>query len=133
MRNDHEIADAFNDYSSSVATVLGKNISIINYSPLKYLSHVNRPNSSFLTLVTGTKCYHINQKLKLTSFGNASLPVSILKKLSIQLVGPLTAIIRKSFVTGIFPDCLKCADVTPIYKGCTGAIITGQKHCPRGT
>ena len=51
------------------------------------------------------------------------------KKSSVQLVGPLTAQINKSFVTGIFPHYLDCADVTPIYKGGSRedvSIITGQ-------
>ena len=63
VRDDHAIADAFNYYFSSVATGLDKDIPIINDSPLKYISHVNRPNSFYLTPVTGTQCAQIPEKI----------------------------------------------------------------------
>ena len=67
------------------------------------------------------------QKLKPTSFGNTSLPVSILKKSSVQLVSLLTALINESFITGIFPDCSKCADVTPINKGASNEDVSNYR------
>ena len=101
-----DLADEFNKYFSSIAKKFDDEIPYTQNSPINYLSLVDRPNSLFLTPVTTVGCASVIQKLKLTSYDAASLPVPILKKSFDYLIIPLTALINKSFLTGVFPEHL---------------------------
>ena len=48
--------------------------------------------------------------------GLNSIPTKILKLAKEQIAEQLWFIYNLSFTTGIFPDCLKIAKVTPVYK-----------------
>ena len=50
------------------------------------------------------------------SVGPNSIPVTILKLLKDYISDPLSKIINDSFQSGIFPDRLKLAKVTPVFK-----------------
>ena len=54
--------------------------------------------------------------MKNTNYDLNSLPVHILKLFINILAGPNTNLINKPFECGSFPDCLKTATVTPIFK-----------------
>ena len=46
-----------------------------------------------------------------------NIPVKLIKLIPYNMSGALTDIFNESFKTGIFPDLLKLAHVTPIHKG----------------
>ena len=50
------------------------------------------------------------------AIGINSIPIKILKIAKEQIAEQLCFIYNLSFTTGIFPDCLKIAKVTPVYK-----------------
>ena len=50
------------------------------------------------------------------AIGINSIPIKILKTAKEQSAEQLYFIYNLSFTTGIFPDCLKIAKVTPVYK-----------------
>jgi hypothetical protein len=50
------------------------------------------------------------------SYGYDEIPIKILKNSVHYITSPLTYIINRSLVTGIFPDRLKFSEIKPIYK-----------------
>ena len=52
----------------------------------------------------------------ITIIGINSIPIKILKLAKEQIAEHLCFIYNLSFTTGIFPDSLKIAKVTPVYK-----------------
>ena len=73
-------------------------------------------NSFFLLPLTVDECSKIIHKMKLTKTGVNSMPVSIFKSISDLIVPVLCKLINLSYDSGIFPDCLKVARITPVYK-----------------
>ena len=58
----------------------------------------------------------INELQPKNSNGHDEISNKLLKKLSPILIQSLTLIINQSITTGIFPDELKIAKITPLYK-----------------
>jgi hypothetical protein len=50
------------------------------------------------------------------SSGYDEVPIKVLKSCKHIIISPLTYIINKSLVTGVFPDGLKCSEIKPIHK-----------------
>ena len=65
--------------------------------------------------------------LKESSPGWDNIPAFILKQCMDCFVNPLTHIINRSFIEGIFPKELKLARVVPIYKSGDSTSITNYK------
>jgi hypothetical protein len=78
--------------------------------------------------VTVSECLEVISNLKLTSFGLNTLPAKLLLHVKDVLAVPLTQLINNSFQAGIFPSCLKCATVTPIFK--TGDASNASNYRP---
>ena len=51
-----------------------------------------------------------------SSTGWDNIPTNIIKEISGVIVAPLTQLINKSLQQGVFPDALKIAKISPIYK-----------------
>lgn len=115
ISSDVDVANAFNDYYSNIARNLDSEIPLSNDCPLSFLNG-NFLHSVFLTPVTRDECRCLIAKLKNGGNDKNSLPVFILKQISKFIVDPLTYLINQSFQTGVFPDVLKLARITPIFK-----------------
>ena len=111
------IADQFNIYFGEIGMKLADTI----------LYQGNKNVSTYLTKsITSTLQLHqitteevistINEILPKNSTGVDNLSTKMLKRLSPVLSEKLMVIINQSILTGIFPDRLKIAIVTPIYK-----------------
>ena len=106
----------FNKYFANIATSLENNLPASTTSPIAYL---NRRNSETLDLipVTEEECLKLIKNLKNTRCNVDSIPVRIFKEISSLVVQPLISLINLSFSAGCFPDVLKIARLTPIFKG----------------
>ena len=58
----------------------------------------------------------INKLKPKSSFGHDGISSIMLKHISAYIINILTTIINQSLLTGIFPDSLKIAKISPIYK-----------------
>ena len=58
----------------------------------------------------------INGLKNSSSTGWDNIPTNVIKAVSGTIVAPLTQLINKSLQQGIFPDALKIAKISPIYK-----------------
>ena len=106
----------FNEFFSSVALRLEENLPATNSSPVHFLTDRVEDTLNF-NLVTEDECHVLISKLKLTKCDIDTIPVHIFKKVSVYLVPPLTKLINSSFATRCFPDALKVAKLSPIFKG----------------
>lgn len=111
-----EISEKFNDFFSSIARNLDLNLPPSNISPLSFMGQPNS-RSMYLYPVTENECSHILQKLKLTGSHIDSINVSMLKKICMYITTPLVSLLNRSFLTGCFPEILKIARLTPVFKG----------------
>ena len=111
----NEIADAFNNFFSNVAADLDNAIPESNLSPLESVTN-NIQNSIFLTPVSDYECSSIISKVKLTSYGPNVIPARLFLLMKSKLCGPISNLINETFSKGIFPNSLKRAQITPIFK-----------------
>ena len=109
------MACAFNEHFSTVATKLESilpppdDVSPSSIVPFNF-------NSFYLYPVTPLECEEIILKLKNTSYGQNKMSARILKFMSPLISSTLSELINESFNVGIFPDELKLATITPIFK-----------------
>jgi hypothetical protein len=90
-----------------------------NLNPLEYLLQIfNNPFPNIRYSFTSTKeIKNIIKSLKTTySYGYDEISVKILKNCYYFIISPLTYIINRSLLTGIFPSHLKFSEIKPIYK-----------------
>ena len=100
---------------------VGKNIadsiSTNENDHLKYLSNNNFVNSFYFSPVTAQDITSIILSQKNKSGNINSCSIRIIKKLTNILSPILASIVNMSLTQGKFPNSLKIARVTPIYKG----------------
>jgi hypothetical protein len=113
--DDLEMADTFNRYFANIAGELDGRLVPIDDSPLNYLD-INIPNSYFVQPVSLGECDRIILNLKKSFFGLNSLPVKICILARHAILKPLVQLINNSLQMGCFPDILKRAQITPIFK-----------------
>ena len=108
------VADQFNNYFCSIADDIAAELPPVTGMPVSNTQQIN--NSLFLFPVTIDEVEIIINNLKNTNTGLNSIPVKIFKQLTPLLVPTICMIINISFSKGIFPDVLKIARITPVFK-----------------
>ena len=117
LENSNDIAEAFNDYFINVGQSLaGKFKNTSMGACAKYLKCCNK-NTIFLFPPTNNEIFNIINSLKSKmSTKDKNIP-SFFVKLAANLLSPyLNIFFSYVFQLGIFPNSLKIASVTPIYK-----------------
>ena len=109
-----EIANAFNNYFNGVAQNLVANLGSNQINPLSSLN--SNINSFFLSPVTSAEVSKLIINLKAKKCSIDSCPVKILKLIHPLISPTLSKIIDQSLQSGTFPNCLKHATITPIFK-----------------
>ena len=113
--NDKQIADALNEYFSSVGNTLSKQISNKNRSYKDYLKNP-LPRSIYLTPTDEKEICTEIDKLKPKKSTLDIFNINMLKYVKDEMIPGLVIIFNKSISEGIFPELLKTAKVIPIYK-----------------
>ena len=108
-----EIANCFNDYFVSVGPDLSKDI-VSTTNPMSYIN--NCSNSIVLPPVTLAEVRQTVMSMKNSSAGWDEFPALVAKQSIDSYIEPLTCLINRSFMDGIFPNELKLARVVPIFK-----------------
>ena len=110
-----KVADTFNRYFADVGPNLAKNISKSNKCYKSYVqSTPSSLNSTELTYDEFETAF-LSQKIN-KSPGYDGISSNIIQKCYSVINEPLFHIFKKSINTGIFPDALKLANITPILK-----------------
>ena len=114
--NPSAIANIFNNVFVNVGLNTGKDIPPGNCSPASFLKGTYS-ESMFLSPVTPNEVEDfISQMDNNKSIGPFSIPVPLLKILKTRIAPLLSSLINDSFLRGIFPNKLKLAKVTPVFK-----------------
>ena len=111
----HNIANAFNEYFSTVGSKLADSYPH-NDNYCKYLTS-SSSNSIFLSPITEQELIQEISKLPLNkSPGIDQIPSKMIKSVAPYIIKPLVHIFNYSFTTGKVPKKLKIAKVVPIFK-----------------
>ena len=109
-----KISDTFANFFSTVGSNLDLNLENNELSPLSFISP--NPHTFRLFSVTIEEVSQIISKLKISRTNLDQIPVTIFKKCQASICLPLTKIVNSSFQHAIFPQSLKVARITPVYK-----------------
>ena len=105
-----------------------KDISHGSYCPTSFLKG-NFPDSMFLSLVTSYDVESYTSQMDSTkSVGPYSIPVPLLKFLKAHIAPILSCLVNESLLYGIFPEKLKLAKITPVFK--RGSIQDKDNYRP---
>ena len=111
------IAEEFNRYFINVGPELAQTVSNSNNQKFSdFLNPTCNLGFNFQSITPVTTLKIIEELKPKTSSGKDKLSNKLLKSIKNEIVEPLTVIINQSFKQGIFPDLLKIAKVTPLYK-----------------
>ena len=125
--DDLSIAELFSDYFSTVAPNLEHSLPQSNLNPLSFIQN-SVPSTLFLIPVTIEECSSIIKILKLTKQAINNIPVHIFINFHEYYASVICNMINLSFSSGKFPNCLKCAYITLIFK--TGERTSCQNYRP---
>ena len=124
IKNEAEIASAFNDFFGSIAQNLQDKIP--NFGNFQdYVTGLNSPESFFFKAVTESEMLKTFSTLNFSkSTGDFSIPKQIFEIIPDNLAHILTSLINLTFETGIFPSSLKIVKVIPVFKnkGCNSDV-----------
>ena len=109
------IATAFNQYFVNVGPTLARSIPPTTSCPTSYIKKCNE-NSIFLTPTYSEELRTIIRNMKDSSSGYDDIRIKIIKLTHEFYVEILAHLINMSLLQGIFPNELKIARVTPIFK-----------------
>ena len=111
-----EISNKLNEYFVDVGPKLASKIPDSDANLSTFLGERSL-NSIFLDPVTEKEVeFEISQLNGNKSCGHDEILPKLVKKISKYIIKPLTFIFNQLFVTGIIPDGLKVALVTPVFK-----------------
>ena len=110
-----EIASHFNDFFADIAHTLNSQLPPSDRSPYHTVVN-NNVSSAFFRLASISEVNSIIQNLKNTSKNVNEVPVWLFKNIRTILAEPITKLINSSISSGVFPECLKCARIVPIFK-----------------
>jgi hypothetical protein len=124
VEDDLEIANLMNKYFQCVTN---NNYSIHNFDAC--VENVKFNNNNFFLLPTDElEVAMIISNLKtLKSSGCDKITIKTLKELKNQISKPLAEIINNIFASGIYPDALKAALITPVLKKCDKLIVSSYR------
>ena len=110
-------ANEFNNYFANIGQTLSNSIKQPkNKSFKEYLKNPPTSKLTFKNISEGDTLKIINNLNSKKSSGHDGLSLNLLKDIKLELAKPITLIINQSLNTGIFPDKLKIAKITPIHK-----------------
>ena len=114
--NPEDITNIFNNFFANVSKTTEKGIPRGSQSPSFYLRG-SYSGSIFLSPVTSHEIWTFIGKMDASkSSGPYSVPVTILKTIRDHICEPLAFLVNNSFASGNFPEKLKLARITPVFK-----------------
>ncbi len=111
-----EMTNVFNDYFCNIGSDLAENL---EQTPVVPSAYIHPSETEFkLNPITEIEVYKYLSNVKPTkSTGYDQIPPKLIKDAAGTINRSLTVIFNKSIISGIFPDDLKIAVLSPIFKG----------------
>lgn len=117
-----KIVEIFNDYYVNIASDLGANLDTQNFDDHPSIKSIKENSNSGLNNLTfsATNCDEVAIIIKKLNpkkaTGYDQIPARFVKAASGVIAPILSNLINLSITQGVFPNCLKKAEVTPVYK-----------------
>jgi hypothetical protein len=108
------VTNLFNEYFTTIADNLARNIPPVNKDPLEYVT--NTVNSFALLPTDPTEILQIIGSFKSKGSNLDTIPSFVFKHVASELSSVVSCLINRSFAEGQFPNSLKVARVIPIFK-----------------
>ena len=117
--NEKAIANEFGKYFSSVGKTFASKVKNSKRKITYYNDKITRnPKSIYLYCTSEIEIKKLIENLpNKTSSGYDNISNILLKRLCTAILTPLTVIFNLSISNGIFPNKMKLAETTPLYKG----------------
>lgn len=131
ITGENKICEYFNTFFCNIGVNLANKIPNKHYYSLPRAEHSSRPIKTLCRFEPTNKAEvaKIIDSLNCNvSSGCDQISVKSIKSIKYLILNELTACINKCFEEGSFPDCLKVARVTPIYK--SGSKIEPGNYRP---
>ena len=127
--SDHKlIATEFNRYFVDIGPKLASKINPpVNLSFRDYLNYPTKYRFQFHEVDVKTVSEIINDLKSKSSAGQDGISNKLLKLIKTEVSPLLTIIINQSFLTGIFPEGLKIAKITPIFKNGDSCLFNNYR------
>ena len=128
MSDDQTIAHSFNNYFTQVGENLANSIvSSVDINRMMFFK--NKTTHSFaFSAVTSDYAIKIIESLPTkNSSGYDDISTKLRKKVKHEIVEQLTYVMNQSLACDIFPDHLKIAKITPIYKKGNKSVIDNYR------
>ena len=116
ITDDDKIADAFNQYFSTIGSTLSDNIIGNDIDPMRFLAPIDGSSFNFICITLQETIDALNDIKFSKSPGIDGISIKLLKDASNIVAGPLVNIFNVSLQRAIFPNDWKLAKVTPIFK-----------------
>ena len=116
--NSDEISNAFNEHFSTIGPRLAREIPLTSDEDSIYLKNITENYNEFFFRPT-TTCNvftHLNRLSKTKATGLDNISARLIRECADIIPGLLCDLFKKFLMPGIFPDDLKCARVTPLFK-----------------
>ena len=124
ISNSKIIADSFNTYFMNIGSNLSSTLNLRDHSLSfnNYLTSRTESRFNYSTISVEKVLSIINNLGNKNSSGYDDISNKLLKSIKEEVCTPLTVIINKSVLNGIFPSALKIAIVKPLFK-------KGENNC----
>lgn len=117
LNHPQEICNTMNTFFTSIGPELASLITDTNQDPCEYIPHRYEPRSCFFNPVTEEQVFGKLTKINpRKAIGPDGIHPRLVKDIAMEIKAPLCHIINRSLSTGIVPQMLKIAKVTPIFK-----------------
>ena len=116
VSSESDVADELNRYFVSVAEDLNRNLPPTSDSVSIHLGN-RLSNSFYFYPVCENEVLKIIHQMKCSNNPSDIIPIKILKECSTILAGTIAELVNFSMSSGVFPNSLKVARVTPLFKG----------------
>jgi len=128
VSDDKSIANEFNKFFTEIGPKLADGIDAPeNKSFSDYLKNPSQNKFSFTQVTAQDVAKAIDSLKPKTSCANDKISNKLLKAMRNELSVPLMLIINQSIEMGIFPDLLKTARVTPLYKKGDSSLLDNYR------
>lgn len=124
------IADEFNNFFINIGENLASTVGNASNSNISFKSFLkNKPSSSFsFQEVDENQVLKVIDSLKSkTSSGYDLISTKLLKQIKTVIAQPLTFIFNQSLNSGFFPDHMKIAKVSPLYKKGNSSLLDNYR------
>ena len=126
VTSDSIIVESFSEYFSNVATNLDNTIPVAAHAASRYLALPN-PNHFQIRHTEVGEVISLIETSKISSGLLDEIPVFIFKFLVDEISPTIVRIFNFSIINGVFPQCLKSARITPVFKKGDSRLVSNYR------